>query len=52
MVLGAHLGVEAIPAAWGPGHFVEWEHSEELLAGAPLLRGAPATVESAADREL
>jgi len=38
MVLGAALGVEAIPSAWGPGNYVEWESSEALLSGAPLLR--------------
>ena len=47
MTLGAYLGQEAIPAEWGAGHLVEWEHSTALLEQAPLLAGkASAAVDS------
>ena len=37
MVLGAHLGVEAIPPSLGPGKLVEWERCAKLLDSLPLL---------------
>ena len=38
MVLGASVGVDAIPPAFKAG-LNQWEHSEELLSKLPLLQG-------------
>ena len=38
MVLGGALGVEAIPAALGPGKLEVWEKASALLDQLPLLR--------------
>jgi len=40
MVMGAELGVEAIPAHLGKGKLVEWERCEKLLRSLPLLKNA------------
>jgi len=40
MVLGAELGVEAIPKELGQGQLVEWDRCQKLLRSLPLLKGA------------
>ena len=42
MVMGAELGVEAIPGELAKGHLVEWERCEKLLRSLPLLKAANA----------
>jgi len=42
MVMGAELGVEAIPSELAKGHLVEWERCEKLLRSLPLLKAANA----------
>ena len=41
-VLGAHHGVEGIPASLGEGALVEWGNAMALLDQMPLLKGASA----------
>lgn len=41
MVMGAELGVEAIPQHLGKGHLVEWERCQKLMRALPLLKDAP-----------
>lgn len=38
MVMGAELGVEAIPKELAEGHLVEWTRCHELLRSLPLLK--------------
>ena len=40
MVLGAHLGVEGIPARLGEEGLVEWRRANALLDRMPLLKDA------------
>lgn len=44
-VLGAHLGVEGIPAHLGPGALVEWDRATALLDKMPLLAAKAAEAE-------
>ena len=41
-VMGAALGVEAIPPELGRGALVEWDHANQLLDQMPLIKGGAA----------